>query len=134
MLTIGMVPGKTRGFTDTQVDMPSSERLRQYSTSYEVSLANVGQNGTDYIWVPLDPLDLIFMGSDPVKDGDSVAYPLRNPIYANFSGIASGDKYRVEIVSTIEYIPPLNFVDWASPMVTTTTDNDFKQMTTMVKQ
>jgi len=59
-------------------------------------------------------------------DGDALSYQNRNPIYMNFDGVASGDKYRIEIVSTIEYIASMNFVDWITPEVTTTTDHDFK--------
>jgi len=80
-----------------------------------VQLANLPQTGCDYVWVPLDPLDLVFMGSVATLDGDSVAYRNRNPIYLNFDNIASTDKYRIEILSTVEYIASMNFVDWASP-------------------
>lgn len=65
--------------------------------------------------MPLDPLDMVFMGGDATRDGDSVAALLRNPIYANFDNIAAGDRYRIEIVSTLEYIPSMNFVEWSVP-------------------
>lgn len=74
------------------------------------------------------------MGSVNVLDGDSLAYQNRNPIYLNFDGISSGDKYRIEIVSTVEYIASMNFVDWITPEITTTTDRDFKQFNDVVKQ
>lgn len=55
------------------------------------------------------------MGSVATLDGDSVAYRNRNPIYLNFDNIAATDKYRIEILSTVEYIAAMNYVDWASP-------------------
>lgn len=62
------------------------------------------------------------MGSVASLDGDSVAYRNRNPIYLNFDNVSTSDKFRIEIVSTVEFIASMNFVDWATPEVTRTTD------------
>lgn len=62
------------------------------------------------------------MGSVDTLDGESVAYRNRNPIYLNFDNISTSDKYRIEILSTVEYIASMNYVDWASPEVTKTTE------------
>lgn len=55
------------------------------------------------------------MGSVSTLDGESVAYRNRNPIYLNFDNIAIGDRYRIEIISTVEFIASMNFVDWTNP-------------------
>ncbi len=41
-----------------------------------------------------------------------------------FDNIATGDKYRIEIVSTVEYIASMNYVDWTEPLNTNTTSDD----------
>lgn len=75
-------------------------------------MSGVGPNGVDYIWLPLDPNDSIFMG--PVtNDFDTKSNVWRSPIYALFTGISSADTYRVEVVSTWEYVPTLTFESWA---------------------
>lgn len=74
------------------------------------------------------------MGSYALLDGDSIAYQNRNPIYLNFDGISSEDKYRIEIVSTVEYIASMNFVDWITPQITSTSEKDFRQFNDVVKQ
>lgn len=51
----------------------------------------------------------------------------------NFDNINQGDRYRIEIVSTIEYIPSMNYVDWTDPVHTSTTDEDVKQLSSLMK-
>lgn len=75
-------------------------------------MSGLGPTGTNYIWLPLDPIDNMFMG---LKGYDKENYSnlWRSPIYALFSGISASDTFRVEVVSTWEYVPTLNFEAWA---------------------
>lgn len=65
-----MIPGKTAMASDSIIDLPTVQQLRQYPTSYEVGLSTLGPTGTDYVWLPLDPMDLVFEEGDRNADSD----------------------------------------------------------------
>jgi len=52
-------------------------------------LSTLGPTGTDYVWLPLDPADLIFTEGEANVDVDNQGNTFRSPIVALFSGIST---------------------------------------------
>jgi hypothetical protein len=78
----------------------------QYPTSIEYSLVNLTESGHfEYIWLPLDPSDFIYMAYPGAQQSVASDMVYRNPIYMLFDGLAVGEKYNVEYIETWEYIP-----------------------------
>ncbi len=46
-------------------------------------------------------------------DTELMSYCTRSPIYVLFNGISTSDSFRVEVVTTVEYIPTLVFESWS---------------------
>jgi hypothetical protein len=46
-------------------------------------------------------------------DTEEASYLTRSPIWVLLNGISTSDTYRVEVVTTVEYIPTLTFESWS---------------------
>lgn len=65
------------------------------------------------MWLPLDPMDYIFLGGSPNMstgvlpnlDSDLLNNYLRNQIWISYNGVATTDKFRVIVKYGVEYVP-----------------------------
>jgi len=62
-------------------------------------------------------------GTTMTGDAELASYCTRSPIWLLFNGINASDSYRVEVVTTVEYIPTLVFESW-SPSKTSPLTSD----------
>lgn len=60
-LTMGTVPGKTLPYSASNWPIPTASVLRQYPTSTEMSASSIGKDGARLVWIPLDPMDMVFL-------------------------------------------------------------------------
>lgn len=78
----------------------------QYPTAIEYSLVNLTEKGYfEYIWLPLDPSDFIYMSYPGASQNLASDMVYRNPIYLLFDGLNLAERYNIEYIETWEYIP-----------------------------
>jgi hypothetical protein len=52
----------------------------------------------------------------------------RNPMWLLFTGISTSDTYRLEVVTTVEYVPTLTFDSWSPSEVSKVSRTDVTPM------
>lgn len=114
---MGILPGNQADRGNTAIFIPSPQALRQYPTSYEIAHGQIGANGTDLVWLPLDPLDNVFIHGTANIGSDEIAGNAfyRNQMWVLFNGLSASDSFRIEVVCHVEYIPTLPFGSWSPP-------------------
>lgn len=67
------------------------------------------------MWLPLDPIDHVFIGGSNSVDTEVTNYYCRNPILVYFSGLnPSGESYLLQIAYTYEFVPTPAFEPWST--------------------